>query len=56
VNIRENNDEFMIDVAAPGMKKEQFHIDFENGSIDDFFRKERGEERGFKRQLYTSRI
>jgi HSP20 family protein len=33
VNIRENNDEFIIDVAAPGMKKEQFHIDFENGRL-----------------------
>jgi len=33
VNIRENNDEFMIDVAAPGMKKDQFQIDYENGRL-----------------------
>jgi HSP20 family protein len=33
VNIRENDDEFIIDVAAPGMKKEQFNLDYENGRL-----------------------
>ena len=33
VNIRENNDEFMIDVAVPGMKKEQINVDYENGRL-----------------------
>lgn len=33
VNIRENKDEFMIDVAAPGMKKEQINVDYENGRL-----------------------
>lgn len=33
VNIRENSDEFMIDVAAPGMKKEQIKVDYENGRL-----------------------
>ena len=33
VNIRENDDEFLIDVAAPGMKKEQIKVDFENGRL-----------------------
>jgi len=33
VNIRENSDEFMIDVAAPGMKKEQIRVDYENGRL-----------------------
>ena len=33
VNIKENSDEFMIDVAAPGMKKEQIKVDYENGRL-----------------------
>ncbi|MFO7668217.1 MAG: Hsp20/alpha crystallin family protein [Bacteroidales bacterium] len=33
VNIMENNDEFLIDVAAPGMKKEQIKVDYENGCL-----------------------
>jgi HSP20 family protein len=33
VNVRENNDEFLIDVAAPGMSKENFKVNFENGRL-----------------------
>lgn len=33
VNIRENKDEFIIDVAAPGMAKENFNINYENGRL-----------------------
>ena len=33
VNIRENNNEFMIDVAVPGMKKDQINVDYENGRL-----------------------
>ena len=33
VNILENTDEFLIDVAAPGMKKEQIKVDYENGRL-----------------------
>lgn len=33
VNIRENKDEYLIDVAAPGMTKEQFNVDYENGRL-----------------------
>jgi HSP20 family protein len=33
VNIMENSDEFLIDVAAPGMKKEQIKVDYENGRL-----------------------
>jgi len=30
VNILENDDEFKVEVAVPGMDKKDFHIDFEN--------------------------
>ncbi|MFW5758604.1 MAG: Hsp20/alpha crystallin family protein [Bacteroidota bacterium] len=33
VNIKENNDEFMIEVAAPGMKKEDFKVNYDNGQL-----------------------
>ena len=33
VNIKENSNEFLIEVAAPGMKKEDFMIDYENGRL-----------------------
>ncbi|MFD3004028.1 Hsp20/alpha crystallin family protein [Pontibacter toksunensis] len=33
VNIREKEKEFLIEVAAPGMKKEDFNIDMEEGML-----------------------
>ena len=33
VNIRENNDEFIIEVAAPGMKKKDFKVNYDNGKL-----------------------
>jgi HSP20 family protein len=33
VNVRENKDEFVIEVAAPGMKKDNFKVDYENGRL-----------------------
>ena len=33
VNIRENNDEYIIEVAAPGMKKDDFKINYDNGRL-----------------------
>lgn len=33
VNIKENNDEFIIEVAAPGMKKDDFKINYDNGKL-----------------------
>jgi HSP20 family protein len=29
-NIVETNDEFRVEIAAPGMKKDDFHVEFEN--------------------------
>ncbi len=33
VNVRENNDEYIIEVAAPGMKKNDFKINYDNGEL-----------------------
>jgi HSP20 family protein len=33
VNIKENANEFSIEVAAPGMKKDNFKVDYENGRL-----------------------
>jgi HSP20 family protein len=33
VNVLENNDNFMIEVAAPGLEKKDFHIDLENNLL-----------------------
>ena len=48
VNIRENDNEFNIEVAAPGMNKEHFKVDYENGrlTISSEFTKENKENNG----------
>ncbi len=33
VNVRENDNEFQLEVAAPGMKKEDFKVNYENGRL-----------------------
>jgi HSP20 family protein len=33
VNVKENSNEFQIDVAAPGMSKEDFNVNFDNGML-----------------------
>lgn len=33
VNIKETGDEFILDLAAPGMKKDDFNIEFDNGKL-----------------------
>ena len=33
VNVKENNDQYQIEVAAPGMKKEDFKVNYENGRL-----------------------
>jgi HSP20 family protein len=33
VNVKEDKDSYMIEVAAPGMAKEDFKIDYENGRL-----------------------
>ncbi|MBI9067298.1 MAG: Hsp20/alpha crystallin family protein [Salinivirgaceae bacterium] len=33
VNVKETNDEFLIDVAAPGLKKDDFTLNYDNGKL-----------------------
>ena len=33
VNVKENKNEFIIEVAAPGMKKNDFKLNYENGRL-----------------------
>ena len=54
VNIRENSDEFIIDVAAPGMAKENFTIHYDNGRLTISSEK-REEKKEKKEETYTRR-
>lgn len=33
VNVKENDNEFMIDVAAPGLSKKDFKVNYDNGRL-----------------------
>lgn len=50
VNVKENNNEFLIEVAAPGMNKEDFQIHYDNGrlSISSELKKRHEEKEGEK--------
>lgn len=53
VNIRETNDHFNIEVAAPGMKKEDFMIEVENDSLTISSEVENNHEENDKEGRYT---
>jgi len=50
VNVKETDNEFLIDVAAPGLKKDDFKIHFDNGhlTISSELKNEREEKNGGK--------
>lgn len=55
VNVGETNDAFMIEVAAPGMKREDFHVELDNHVLTiSSSREDRREESG-KDGQYTRR-
>ncbi len=33
MNVKENDNEYLIEVAAPGMKKEDLHVNYDNGRL-----------------------
>lgn len=48
INVRENDNEFTIEVAAPGLKKDDFRLDYDNGrlTISSEIRDEKEEKEG----------
>lgn len=54
VNVRENDDEFLIDVAAPGMSKENFKVNYENGRLTVSSEK-KDEKKGKSEEKYNRR-
>lgn len=53
VNVKEDNDSYMIEVAAPGMTREDFKVDYENGRLT--ISSERKNESKEKNGNYTRR-
>ncbi len=53
VNVKENNDAFMIEVAAPGMAKEDFKVNYDNGKLT--ISSERKNEKHDEGENYTRR-
>ncbi len=56
VNVRETDDEFIVEVAAPGMKKDDFNVNLENDMLTvSSERKEEKEEKEREEAAYTRR-
>jgi len=53
VNVKEDNEKFQIEVAAPGMKKEDFRLKLENNVLT--ISSERKEEKEEKKENYSRR-
>ncbi len=53
VNVKETNDEFVIELAAPGMEKKDFKINFKNNVITISSEKE--DKKEVKKENYTRR-
>lgn len=56
VNIAETNKEFKIDLCVPGMKRDDFKVDVENGALTISSEKEeekKEEDKNYKRREFT---
>ncbi len=53
VNVKENGDAFVIEVAAPGMTKDDFKVNYDNGNLT--ISSERKNEKNEERENYTRR-
>lgn len=51
VNVRETNDDYILEVAAPGMKKKDFKINYQNNTLT--ISSERKEEKEDKNNNYS---
>lgn len=54
VNIREGNDAFQIEVAAPGMSKDHFKVNYDNGRLT-ISSELKNEQESNKKESYTRR-
>lgn len=52
-NIQETDNEYMVEIAAPGMKKKDFHVNVENNTLE--IKVEREDESEEKKARYTRR-
>ena len=55
VNVRETNDDFMIEVAAPGMKRDDFKVELDNNVLTISSQREENNEEKGKDGVYTRR-
>jgi HSP20 family protein len=55
VNVRETNDDFMIEVAAPGMKRDDFKVELDNNVLTISSQREDNGEEKDKDGTYTRR-
>jgi HSP20 family protein len=55
VNVGETNDEFTIEVAAPGMKREDFHVELDNNMLTISSNREENREGKDKTHKYSRR-
>lgn len=55
INIKESENEFQIEVAAPGLKKENFKISYENGRLSISSEKTDKQEEASESENYTHR-
>jgi HSP20 family protein len=53
VNVKESNDDYVVEVAAPGLKKDQFNVTVENGILT--ISATQNEEQKQNEDAYTSR-
>lgn len=55
VNVNETNEEFIIEVAAPGMKRGDFHVELDNNMLTISAQREDTKEEKQNGSLYTRR-
>ncbi len=53
VNVRETNDDFIIDVAAPGMKRDEFKVELDNNVLTISSQREEKQEQQDEDRNYT---
>jgi HSP20 family protein len=55
VNVRETNDDYIIEVAAPGMKRDEFKVELENNVLTISSQREEKQEQHDESGNYTRR-